>query len=44
MRRTITLMLVIGLTGSLLIAGLDSKREVNFLPTVHAQTEHAQQG
>jgi hypothetical protein len=44
MRRTITLILVIGLTGSLLIAGLDSKREVNFLPTVHAQTEHGQQG
>jgi hypothetical protein len=44
LRRTITLMLVIGLTGSLLISGLDSKREVNFLPTVHAQTEHGQQG
>ena len=43
MKQNITLLLVIGVTGIVLTVGFGSKSRLSFLPTVHAQTVHAQQ-
>jgi hypothetical protein len=44
MKRTIRLLLVVGITGSVLTVGLGSRSGMSPLPIVHAQTEHAQEG
>jgi hypothetical protein len=44
MKRIITVLFVIGVTGSVLTVGLGSRERMSFLPTVHAQTVHEHEG
>jgi hypothetical protein len=44
MKRIIRLLLLAGVTGSVLTVGFGSRSRMGFLPTAHAQTGHDQQG
>jgi hypothetical protein len=43
MKRIITLLLAVGVMGSVLTVGLGGRSQMSLLPTVHAQTVHAQE-